>query len=475
MRFPEFCGASYKAFSPMFCPEVTMNWVLEPAGSRASKSPAVLLPIQGVEDFGRSTAVGGRGLYALGGKLFGVQGNTFCEFDSNGNETVIGNVAADDLPASMTGEEASRQVLVASGNNGYHYNWGTGAFSQVRTGGTRVVDMLDGFALALDIENNSFAFSDLNNFASWDPTDVVQRAGAPDPWIAMRVAGSTIWLIGTETCEPWWNAGGPVLPFQRHPAGVQQAGCAATFSAIDVNGNAMWLGRVKQGVSTVYRTDGYTPVEVGDFALATALDEYETINGLSNAWASTYLEKGHLFANFYFPRVPTTWTNDVTTKKWAQRGTWDSARNQYGVWRPSFTAHAFNKHVFSDRIGDGLYSLSDTSFVDIGGGPIRYRRVARGPFAEHKNVDIRQFQLFIEAGKARLGVEATCMFNISGNGGRTWSFPRWKTAGVTGDYMARPRWDNCGTRRDPVVEVVVTAPFAPKVVDAYMSIGGEAR
>lgn len=474
MRFPEFCGASYKAQSQLFCPEVTMNWYLEPAGSKASKSPAALFPIQGVRTFGTSGQVGGRGKFALAGKLFGVQGNTFCEYDSLGNETVIGTVEVDEWPASMTGDATSTQVLIASGNNGYCYNWFTGSFTLVRTGGTRVVAMLDGFGLALNVEDNEFAYSTLYDFTAWDPTDVVPRSAAPDPWVAMVVAGSTIWLIGTETCEPWYNAGGAVLPFAIHPSGVQPFGTAATFSATDVNGSAMWLGRTRYGVGGVVKVTGYTPENVADFALSNALDEYEKIGALASCRAGgTYSEKGHLFVPFTFRGARATWVFDAITNKWAQRGTWDSATHSYDAWRPAFSAYVFNKHVFDDALGTGLYYLSDTSFVDIGGGPIRYRRVARGPFLEEEPVDLREFGIYIESGIAPSGVDAQCMLRLSGDGGRTWGGARFKSAGLTGDYKARPRWFNLGTRRDPVFDLTITAGFAPRLIDAFIRVGEE--
>lgn len=469
MRFPEFCGADYKAYSPSFCPDVTMNWFVEPAGSRGAKSPAALLPIQGVRDFATSSRAGGRGMLAIDGKLFSVQGDRLCQYDRFGGETVLGTMAVDEFPASLTGETTSQQVLVASGDNGYVYNWGTSSFSLVRTGQTRVVDMLDGFALALDPTGNQFFFSSLFDFTAWDPTDVVQRSDAPDPWVAMKVSSGVIWLIGTETCVPWYNAGGDVLPFAQHPSGTQQAGCSATFSTLDVQGSALWLGRVKQGVSTVYKTEGFTPVQVGDFALASALSEYERLGALSNCYSSAYLEKGHLFANFNFPRAMSTRTYDLTTKKWAQRGTWNAAAGRYDVWRPTFNASVFDKHIFNDAQGDGLYYLSDDSYVDVGGGPIRYRRVCRGPFSEERNFRARDVVLYMQTGTAAHGVDPDCMLRWSTDGGRRFSNEVWRSAGATGQYKQKVRWRNLGVGDDWVFDLTVSAPFSPRIVDAYIN------
>lgn len=473
MRFPEFCGASYRAQSLSFSPAMTKNWFPEPAASREAKSPSVLMPIPGARRFATSLRTGGRGMFAISDKLFAVQADKFVEYDAVGIETVRGTVAVDEFPATMCGEATSSQVLISSGNNGYVWNWATATFAQVRTGGTRMVDTIDGFGLALDVQGNQWFYSTLFDFTAWDPTDVVQRAGAGDPWVAIKVAGSTIWVIGTETCEPWYNAGGEVLPFARHPAGVQQVGIAAPFSVADVAGSATWVGRTQHGVGPIVRTEGYTPTSISDFAVAAALEDYERRGALANAYVSVYGDAGHLFYTVHFPNAPASHTYDAIVRRWSERGTWYPSLGRYGVWRPGFNAYSANRHYFSDPQGDGIYFLDPTCFTDVEDLAIVYERVARGPFEDHNAIGVSEFGLYLESGLPAHGVSATLMLQVSGDGGRTWGNARWKSAGLTGNYKARPRWQNLGTRSDWAFKLRVSSAFPPRVVDAYLTLNGE--
>jgi PKD repeat protein len=66
------------------------------------------------------------------------------------------------------------------------------------------------------------------------------------------------------------------------------------------------------------------------------------------------------------------------------------------------------------------------------------------------------------------GADPRVMLRISNDGGRTWITEQWRSAGRTGEFSRRVRWNRLGSGRRRVFEVSVTDPVQWKVVGAYL-------
>lgn len=474
MQYPFFCGGSYIAQSPIADGERTVNWYVERLEVPGATTPITLEPTPGVTTIGTASSTQGRGHFAEGGREFAVIGTTLYEISVTGALTSRGTVAVDAHPATIcTNGDGGDQLFVTSGNNGYILNLSTNVFTQVRTGGTAQGDAIDGYFLALDADTSTLYISDLLNGLTWDPTQFAQRTIASDPWIALKKLDRFVWLFGTATSEVWYNAGTFPFPFTPHPSGLVDYGTAAAFSPEVVNGTLLWLGATPDGHGQVLRASGFTPEVVGSLALHAAFEMYAT---LSDAIGDTYQELGHTFYLLTFPTAGGTWAYDATTPlelpqamRWAERGTWISEANRYEAWRPLYHAFAFGEHRMLDRSTGDVYRMDATLGLDADGRPIRRLRRAPGLWAENNRLFVSVFEVHLEPGlglSSGQGSDPQVAFRHSGNGGKTWSSERLRSAGKMGEYDVRPRWTRCGSGPHWVPEIVVSDPTPFRILGA---------
>jgi len=233
--FPNFVGGSYIAQSPLQDNEQTINFYVEPVEGPSGKAQFVLYPTPGVESVGSAgVASSGRASFAMDGRAFVVIGSGFYEDSLNGALTPLNPALpmdVDTYPATIsTNGDGGVQLFITSGNNGYIYDLGSGVFSLVRTGGTRIGAHLDGYFIALDADISTFYLSDLLDGTTWDSTQWAQRSIQPDPWISLAVFGRFLWLFGEQTSEVWEDTGAFPFPFEPHPSGLVDFGIAAPFS-----------------------------------------------------------------------------------------------------------------------------------------------------------------------------------------------------------------------------------------------------
>ena len=66
------------------------------------------------------------------------------------------------------------------------------------------------------------------------------------------------------------------------------------------------------------------------------------------------------------------------------------------------------------------------------------------------------------------GADPQMMLRISNDGGKTWVTEQWRSAGKTGEFSRRVRWNRLGCGRRRVFEVSVTDPVPWRVTAAYL-------
>lgn len=68
------------------------------------------------------------------------------------------------------------------------------------------------------------------------------------------------------------------------------------------------------------------------------------------------------------------------------------------------------------------------------------------------------------------GADPQVMLRVSNDGGKTWITEQWRSAGKTGEYLRRVRWNRLGVARRRVFEVIVSDPIAWKLTGAYVEV-----
>lgn len=474
MRLPNFIGGSYPAQSPTAALERTINFYPEMSETPGEKGRGKLYPTPGVTEFASATTdTPVRGLfYTHDERLFAVIGATLYECDSAGTLTSRGTVAftAND-PAYITSNgDGGGELFISSSDTGYAYNLGTNTLTTEIASGSAMCAMLDGFILSLDAATSTWSISDLNDATTWDVLQAQQRSQAPDRWVSLVVAGSDVWLLGTETSEAWYNAGNSDFPFSPHPNGLVPYGCAAPHSARVAGDSVIWLAKSRHGQGEVVMSSGLSVRVISTHAMAWQFSQYEDI---TDAVAEVYQDQGHVFYVLTFPSADATWVFDLTTGLWHERGTWETGAIAFTASRTLYHAFAFGKHLVGDRLAGKIYESSVTVYTDV--DDLQIRRVRTFPVlsSEHARMFFTSFDLDLETGlglASGQGSDPQVMLEASDDNGKTWTLYETRTAGAQGAYSTQVRWHRLGSSRNRVFRVSCTDPIPYRLVDAYINL-----
>lgn len=476
MRYPGFIGGSEVSQSVIADGEDTINWYLEALPPNA-KNKYALYPTPGQRAFLTVTNIGGRALFSMNDRTFAVMGPTLYELFSSATSTNRGTVAQDNNPATISyNGPTGGQLFITSGGNGYIFTLATNVLTQVLTGDATMGGMLDGYFIAFAATTSRIRLSNLNDGATWDPTQFAARNAAPDPWKAMVVASQPpgVWLIGEQSGEVWYDAG-TSFPLAPIPGASFRFGTPAPFSVGVAGDRVSWLSQNAEGAGIIVAARGYTPVPISSPAVQAAISSYGLTSTIADAELFSYQDQGHSFSVFTFPRAKASWAFDTTTEVWAKRGTWDTATGQFDYWHPRVHCYAFGKHLVADRSTNSINSMDVSFGSEADGSAIRRVRVAPGLFNEHRQMLIRRLEVYLEAGLGLIsgqGSNPIVMWRTSDDGGKTWGRQRMESAGRMGEYSKRVIFTRMGISRDRVNEMTVSDPIPWRIVDAYINNDG---
>lgn len=469
--YPGFCGPTYQSQSRLARFERCMNFYPERI-EVSNRQQVVLYPTPGVTSFATATEAPCRGVFAQAGRCFTVMGETLYEVSTNGVLTSLGTVTADQNPATFaTNGDGGSELFVTSGDKGYLYNLTTGVFSNpvndVTQGG-----MVDGYFVALDQSTSTLKVSDLLDGTTWSGIGTLQRSAASDPWQALLVRDRKILLFGTETTESIYNAGSNPFPFAPVPGVLIPYGIAAPFSAKSMGNSVLWLTQSKEGARQVVAMSGYNVRRVSTHAVEYQLSQYTSV---SDAVAYTYQDQGHQFYVLNFPSAGATWVYDLAIGMWHERGSYNSAELKFGQWGPQYHCHFNNQHLVGDSTTGTLYTMSIDVYTDTNGNGLHRQRIPPTLRSDQDRVLVNRFQLHCDVGiglpsATAQGYDPQVMMQVSRDGGLTWGYERWRSAGKIGEYLTRAQWWRCGSGRNVICAVMMSDPVPWRILDAIIDV-----
>lgn len=473
-RFPGFIGGSATGQSVISDAERTVNLYVEKAQSEAAQNPSSLYPAPGFQAWGHVADVGSRGFLFVTGRMFGVIGGGFYEFDQNGTATKRGAVAVDANPAQIVFNGVlGGQLAIASGGNLYYYVLATNVLTQILAGEATMVAFAAGFGLAFNKNNGKVRLSNLNDFSVWNAGTFFQRSLFGDPWQAMFVdANNLIWLPGTDSFEVWYNTGAGTQPWAPLSGLVGRYGIASSFAFGQSGAGNFWLARNPEGIGQVILTRGSIPQAVSTYVVNTAIAGYLRTSRIDDAEVLVYQQEGHTFPVISFPSAAASWAYDAEGQNWAERGQWDAMHGRYGLWAPRVHCQAFGKHLVGDRSTGTVWNMDTAFATEIDGTGIRRLRRAPHLNHEHARLAIDQLELLCDVGlglASGQGSDPRMMLRISTDGGRTWSNERTCGVGRLGEYRKRVFWTRLGAPMDAVFELSYSEPVPLRIVDAYLN------
>jgi hypothetical protein len=346
-----------------------------------------------------------RGCITITGRTFFVVGTDFDEVFANGTFTTWGEVANDSLPVTMAA--TPQQLLLASAGTAYVFDLTANTLTPIAgatfSGPVAQAAVCDDFFILTIKASKTFYVS-----APLDATDWVTNGSAivsvfPDNIVSMIVDHRQVWFFSDTKSVVYYDSGN-IFPFDVIPGSFMEAGNAAEFSTQLFPNGVVWLGSDERGTGVVWLgpPGGGTPTRISNHALEFAIQGYTRID---DAVAITYQDQGHLFYQIYFPTPSVTWTYDVNTQMWHQRGFFVEAIGDFRAVHYWNHTYNFGKHLVGDWQSGRVYQLHIPvltagvwTFATDDGNPIV--RIRRAPHIsqEQKRQFHSELQVYVETG-----------------------------------------------------------------------------
>ncbi|MGH2628657.1 MAG: hypothetical protein ACRDHY_18630, partial [Anaerolineales bacterium] len=323
---------------------------------------------------------------------------------------------------------------------GYGYTLATNVLATLPLTGPQTfgrVAYLDGRILTNEPNTARFWYSDILAATTWPPLSFYAAEGRPDPLLTLFVDHREIYLCGSQSIEIWGPTGDALTPFTRNQSVFIEQGMAAPAAVVASNNTFYWLGGSARGQGPVWRLNGYTPQRVSTEAIETAMGAMPTVG---DCVAFAVSKGGHSWIGFHYPTGNQTWLLDTNLGSWtelvdlAEDGSLDAFR--------CYT-HAFSagEHVWGDRTTGDVYLWAE-DWYQYGSDPIYRERMTSHLRNDQQPVIYSKFELVMETGIGLdggmvPGADPKIMLSWSDDGGKSWSYPVWASAGKIGSGTQR--------------------------------------
>ena len=440
----------------------------------------------------------GRGVFRVSnGDLYGVVGPNVYYIDPNWNYNKIGAIANQFTPVSMAdnGQSNGNQIILVDNTPlGYQINMSSRQMVQIVdvsglfTGATRV-DFFDTFFVLNQIGTNNW-YTSLSEQVAFNALDLASKGTFGDPIQSLIMSQHNLWLVGSMTAEPWFDAGNAIFPFEQVFSQLVPHGTIAPYSVCATDVNAFWLSQDKDGRAILLKIEGYAAKRISTFALE---DEWITYPQVADALCYTYQMGGHTFVVIHFPSADRSFGYDLATGQWHRRASIDMNGTLH---REKVAFHAFvgppypNTNVGMDWATGQIYAIDQSVFTD-NGQPIPFVRSFPHIVNEMKEVTIPDLVIDMQTGTQPNTGEVQQILNPFSNGfssgfgpltrvdapmigvriskdsGASWGNYRFKTLVSAGHDRSMMRWRGWGMGRDIAVEVAWSAPFLTGLNQAF--------
>lgn len=321
------------------------------------------------------------------------------------------------------------------------------------------VAFLDGFFVFNRAATGQYFISSLYG-TDFDALDFATAEGAPDNIVTLIADHREIFLLGTDSTEAIYSAGGE-FPFARNPSAFVEKGCAAKYSVAKANNSVYFVG----SDLIVYEMRGYTPQRISNDAIEKDLQD----TPLDDTYAYTYHEQGQIFYVLTIPTRLKTWVFESQTRTWHQRSSYQSGAQGQDIGSTSmFFA---NETLVSDWLNGNIYHLSRSHSSEQSQPIVRRVRLptvtnARGLFT----LSAVEFDMKRGVGKAAGDdTDPVAWLRYSRDGGNTWhTHPDQPSLGKIGEFYKRIRFARLGRGREFDLELNISHSVDVEIGGAFV-------
>lgn len=440
-------------------PTQLINCYVEKAGKEA-KTEWPVYAVDGLKSFATLTSGGQcRGLHDLTTEGLAVSARQLYSVDPAGTATTKGGIPGDGFCTFATNRASPKETIIATEDGEVRsYISGTlAALTDTDLLPPNSVDFIDGYTLFF-IDTGRVYYSEIDDATNIGALNFFTAEGSGDLLRRGIVHNRTIYLLGHETIERWWNDG--TTPFARVPGGFHEIGCASGASVAKSTDAVLFVSN-KGGVVKLTQAGGFQPISTHavERSIASITDK-TTIEGFVDA------RNGREF--YHLSAATFTWICDLQTGLWHQRESATKTR-----WLGAQYMTFAGKRIVGDFESGLLYEIDPDTYDEAGNNLVMTCRFPVHAWPEPISLKTLDVDMIPGTGLNSSDLHLSdpqLMLRLSINGGKSWGDEKTRSIGKIGQHTAQTHFDKLGTSLTDgfVVELRVSA----AVIKAITGVSG---
>lgn len=388
-------------------------------------------------------------------RLYAVTPTMFYQINKDGTYREIGEIS---VSGRVSMDDNGLQIVIVDGVKGYYYEFETDEINEIESPNfypSASVTEQDGYFIFERSGTNQY-FISRNNSVQLDG-DFNIAGGKTDPLVRVISDHRELFLFGTNTTRVHYNSGDADFPFELNQGAYIEKGCAARHSVAKQNNTLYFVGSDLM----VYAMAGYTPKRISTHAVEKTLDGID----VSDSFAYTHQENGHLFYTLTIPKANITWRYDIST------GSWHICKDyHFGRHRSNCAAFIWNKTLVGDFQAGRVFQMVSNYYTDDGE---TIERMFTLPTINmgREQISLYSFELDMDVGVGLLsgqGSNPIGELEFSTDKGKTWSNIKLGRLGKMGKYLNRVKWNRLGNGRQFDIRIRITDPVPIDIGGAFI-------
>jgi hypothetical protein len=425
-------GGDYQHKSRDLSKQVTRNfWPQIQQPNQKARSPYVLVPFYGLKPFVTRSGGADRGMFVNQGILYKVSGTSLFTVASDGTHTDRGTIPGS---GRCIFAAVGSQVVITNGA-GLVYIWNGTTLVQNTSpnlGTPNSVAVLNSQAIYDAGTGQGFDVSDVGLPGTINGLNNASAESNSDDLLRVYTYRDTLYLMGRETIELWWNSGTGNPPFDKIQGGVLNIGVGAIHSVAETPDYVFILGSDNQVHSITGGTSAVS-VPISTPELTAIIAKY---TNKSDAIGFTFQLQGQWFYKLTFPTENITWVYPVGGE-WFQ---WGAGTQGRAIANSSVTV--FGKVLVADYASANIYELASETYTDNGNAIIRTRdsAVIHSEIfgVPNKEFELVSMELNLETGVGLVsgqGSDPLIAISFSKDNGKTFGTERFLRCGKLGERV----------------------------------------
>lgn len=456
-------GPNYEDETALFGAEGTINLFPEQSGSSGTRAPYMLRDHAGLTAV--KTGLDGpvRGMANMGDTLYVVAGEVLYSVDSGAVATNLGTILGGNRCVLTQNfiPSTRRQLVIMTSERAYVYSTLSGLAEITDDDILSVI----GFDTAATVDSytlyeteDGFIYSTVSDATTAGALDFKTAESNPDGVMAVWAVYGDAWIFGQKTIESFRNTGESNDPFQR--AQTIEKGLGAKYSIANVDNGVFWI----DNTARVWRANGWNPSRVSDHAIEQYLAEVD----YSQAFAFTYVDRGHEFYVFTVPGGK-TYLYDCATGLWHRR----KSEGMEG-WRANSVALCYGMTLFGDSETGTIWKLDSSSSMEGTGRLIRERYTGY-LHSDGEPLFVHSVTLVVDTGNAEQTGDPEETDPVIESRYRDLPDGRWsnfkaRSIGRIGERGKRVRWNREGRTRQRIYHFRIADPVRCDLVSVGVNL-----